>query len=164
LLAAGVDCIEHGTGLTADTIATAAEHGVHLVPTVINIANFPSFAAAAGKYPTYAQHMRDLHQRNPAMVRDAVEAGIPVHAGTDAGGFVEHGRIADEVTALGELIGAREAIHAASHHARDWLGLPSFDTGETADLVIYDEDPVADLGVLLHPTVVVRAGRAAQRR
>ena len=55
LLAAGVDCIEHGTGLTDDTIATAAEHGVHLVPTVINIANFPSFAAAAGKYPTYAE-------------------------------------------------------------------------------------------------------------
>ena len=148
LLAAGVDCIEHGTGLTADTIATAAELGVHLVPTVINIANFPSFADGADKYPTYARHMRDLHLRNPAMVRSAVEAGINVHAGTDAGGFVEHGRIADEVAAMGELIGARAAILAASHSARDWLGLPSYDTGEAADLVIYDEDPAADLGVL----------------
>ena len=164
LLAAGIDCIEHGTGLTADTIATAAEHGVHLVPTVINIANFPSFADSAGKYPTYARHMRDLHHRNPGMVREAVEAGINVHAGTDAGGYVEHGRVADEVSAMGELIGARQAIHAASHSARDWLGLPSYDTGEAADLVIYDEDPVADLGALLHPGVVVRAGRVAQRR
>jgi imidazolonepropionase-like amidohydrolase len=164
LLAAGVDCVEHGTGLTSDTIATAAEHGVHLVPTVINIANFPSFAASASKYPTYARHMRDLHLRNPAMVREAVEAGIQVHAGTDAGGFVEHGRIADEVTAMGELIGAREAIFAASHSARDWLGLPSYDTGEVADLVIYDEDPAANLGVLLHPSVIVRAGRITQRR
>jgi imidazolonepropionase-like amidohydrolase len=159
LLAAGVDCIEHGTGLTTDTIATAAELGVHLVPTVINIANFPSFADGADKYPTYARHMRDLHLRNPAMVRSAVEAGISVHAGTDAGGFVEHGRIADEVAAMGELIGARAAILAASYQARDWLGLPSCDLGEAADLVIYDEDPAADLGVLRHPTVILRAGR-----
>jgi len=163
LLAAGVDCIEHGTGLTADTITTAAELGVHLVPTVINIANFPSFAASADKYPTYARHMRDLHLRNPEMVRDAVAAGIRVHAGTDAGGFVEHGRIADEVTAMGELIGARQAIFAASHSARDWLGLPSFDIGETADLVIYDEDPAADLGVLRHPAVVIRSGGRVSR-
>ena len=80
---------------------------MHLVPTVINIANFPSFADAAGKFPTYAKHMRDLHARNGEMIRQAVAAGIGVHAGTDAGGFVEHGRVADEVTALAELIGAR---------------------------------------------------------
>ena len=68
--------------------------------------------------------MRDLHARNGDMVRSAVAAGIRVHAGTDAGGFVEHGRVADEVTALGELIGARQAMFAASHSAREWLGLP----------------------------------------
>ena len=163
LLAAGVDCIEHGTGLTDHTIADAAARGVHLVPTVINIANFPSFAAAAGRFPTYARHMVDLHQRNRQMIRDAVEAGIEVHAGTDAGGFVEHGRVADEVCALGELIGARAALLATSHQARDWLGLPSYDTGEAADLVIYAEDPAADLGVLRHPSAVVRAAAGQGR-
>lgn len=162
LIAAGVDCIEHGTGLTDDTIAIAAGRGVHLVPTVINIANFPSFAAAAGRFPTYAKHMLNLHRRNPQMIRDAVDAGIDVHAGTDAGGFVEHGRVADEVLAIGELIGARPAIFAASHAARDWLGLPSYDPGEAADLVIYAEDPVADLAALAHPSAVVRAGRLAR--
>lgn len=159
LLAAGVDCIEHGTGLTDTTIALAAERGVHLVPTVINIANFPSFAAAAGRFPTYARHMLDLHRRNPAMIRDAVEAGIEVHAGTDAGGFVEHGRVADEVAALGALIGARAALLAASHRARDWLGVPGYDLGEAADLVIYAEDPAAELAALRHPSTVVRSGR-----
>ena len=79
--------------------------------------------------------------RNAEMIRDAVAAGIRVHAGTDAGGFVEHGRIADEVTAMGELIGARQAMFAASHSARDWLGLPSYDIGEPADLMIYADDP-----------------------
>lgn len=159
LLAAGVDCIEHGTGLTAETIATAADRGVHLVPTVINIANFPSFADAATRFPRYAAHMRELHRRNSDTIRDAVAAGIAVHAGTDAGGFVEHGRVADEVTAIGELIGARAAILAASHHARKWLRLPNYDNGAAADLVLYAQDPVTDLGVLSHPEVVIRAGR-----
>ena len=163
LLAAGVDCIEHGTGLTTDTIEIAAERGVHLVPTLINIANFPSFADAAAKYSTYARHMRDLHLRNPGTIRGAVEAGIRVHAGTDAGGFVEHGRIADEVTAMGALIGARAAIFAASHSAREWLGLPVYQPGAPADLVVYDQDPAADPGAVHHPSVIVRNGRLARR-
>ena len=69
--------------------------------------------------------MRDLHARN---ARDRsgrpCEAGVRCYAGTDAGGFVEHGRVADEVTALAELLGAREAMFAASHAAREWFGLP----------------------------------------
>ena len=162
VLAAGVDCIEHGTGLTDDTIATAAARGVHLVPTVINIANFPSFADAAGRFPTYAKHMRDLHRRNAHMITDAVDAGIAVHAGTDAGGYVEHGRVADEVTAMAELIGTREALYAASHSAREWLGLPVHQLGAAADLVLYAEDPLSDIGVLQHPAVVIRAGRIAR--
>ncbi|MCD2115520.1 MULTISPECIES: amidohydrolase family protein [Rhodococcus] len=52
LLAAGIDCIEHGTGLTDETIGAAHE------------------------------------------------AGIPIYAGTDAGGQVQHGRIADEIASL----------------------------------------------------------------
>jgi imidazolonepropionase-like amidohydrolase len=159
LLAAGVDCIEHGTGLTDETIAAAAANNVHLVPTVINIANFPSFADAAGIFPTYARHMRDLHARNGEMIRQAVAAGIRVHAGTDAGGFVEHGRVADEVTALAELVGARQAMFAASHDARDWLGLPVYDVGAPADLTVYTDDPTQDVAVLRHPATVVRAGR-----
>jgi len=159
LLAAGIDCLEHGTGLTDDTIALAARGGVHLVPTLVNIANFPSFAAAGDKFPTYAKHLRDLHDRNPDMVRSAVQAGVHVHAGSDAGGFVKHGRIAEEVLAMSELMGAAQAMFAASHSAREWLGLPIYDTGAPADLVVYAEDPAADPRRLAHPLAVVRAGR-----
>ena len=44
LINAGIDCIEHGTGLTDDTIALMVEHGTALVPTLINIENFPGIA------------------------------------------------------------------------------------------------------------------------
>ena len=63
LIKAGIDCIEHGTGLTADTIDLMAAHGTALVPTLINIETFPELAAGAGRFPVYAGHMLDLHGR-----------------------------------------------------------------------------------------------------
>ena len=159
LLAAGVDCIEHGTGMTDETIAAAAAQGTHLVPTLINIENFPSFADQATRFPAYARHMRDLHDRNHDMVRSAVEAGIAVHAGTDAGGFVEHGRIADEVIAMGQVLGMPRALAAAAHEARAWMNLPGTEIGAPADLVVLDDDPVVDPSVLKRPALIIRAGR-----
>lgn len=159
LLAAGVDCIEHGTGLTGDTIEQLRARQVRLVPTRINIANFPVFADAAHRFPAYAKHMRDLHRRSTDTLRSAVAAGVEVHAGTDAGGFVEHGRIVDEVVALAEVLPPRAAMAAASTRARRWLGLSSFEPGTSGDLVVYPADPALDLGVLRAPTAVVRAGR-----
>ena len=45
LVEAGIDCIEHGTGLTDETIAAAGRSaGVPIVPTLVNIANFPHIA------------------------------------------------------------------------------------------------------------------------
>ena len=92
LIAAGIDCIEHGTGLTDETIAMMVDHGTALVPTLINIDNFPSIADRATRFPAYATHMRDLRARSRETVRNAFEAGVPVYSGTDAGGSLPHGR------------------------------------------------------------------------
>ncbi len=160
LLAAGIDCIEHGTGLTDGTIDEMARRGVHLIPTMINIANFPMFADAANRFPAYAKHMRDLHDRSDDTFAAAIEAGISVHAGTDAGGYVEHGRIVDEIVALGRLgRPPRDILHATTHAARNWLGLGAHEPGDAADLVVYPADPAADLEVLRNPSAVIRAGR-----
>src|SRR3954471_20435064 len=61
LIAAGIDCIEHGTGLAEDLIDEMVAQGTALVPTARQLANFPEYAdAAAEKFPAYAEHMRDL--------------------------------------------------------------------------------------------------------
>jgi imidazolonepropionase-like amidohydrolase len=78
LIAAGVDSIEHGTGLTADLVDQLAASGAALVPTLINTANFPSIAAQATRYPVYAGHMRALHATAAQRVRAAHEAGVPI--------------------------------------------------------------------------------------
>ncbi|OBK15551.1 metal-dependent hydrolase family protein [Mycobacterium asiaticum] len=159
LIRAGIDCIEHGTGLTDDTIALMVEHGTALVPTLINLENFPGIADAATRYPTYAAHMRDLHDRGYRRVAAARDAGVPVYAGTDAGGMIRHGRIADEVDALrGIGMSAEEALGAACWDARRWLGRPCLEDGASADLLCYSQDPRLGPGVLTRPDLVILRG------
>ena len=161
LLDAGVDCIEHGTGLSDSLLNVMAARGIGLVPTLINIDNFPSIADGAGKFPAYADHMRRLHAGSRSRVAAAWEAGVPVFAGTDAGGQLAHGRIAEEVRELhGAGLPVVDALGAASWRAREWLGLPAgLAVGDPADLVVYAADPREDLSVLGSPQRIVLRGR-----
>jgi imidazolonepropionase-like amidohydrolase len=160
LINAGIDCIEHGTGLTVDTIELMVEHGTALVPTLINIENFPGIADGAAKYPTYARHMRDLYERCYPRIGAAREAGIPIYAGTDAGSMVAHGRIADEIEALkGIGMSPTEALGAASWDARKWLRRPGLEQGASADLVCYADDPRSGVEVLNNPARIILRGR-----
>lgn len=158
LINAGIDCIEHGTGITDDTIELMLAHGTALVPTLINIDNFPGIADAAGKYPSYARHMRELYASCTQRVGAAHEAGVPIYAGTDAGGMVAHGRIGDEIEALkGVGMSPTEALGAASWDARAWLGRPALEHGAPADLLCFAEDP-REVGVG-DPDLVILRGR-----
>ncbi|MBV9318783.1 MAG: amidohydrolase family protein [Mycobacterium sp.] len=160
LIGAGIDCIEHGSGLTDDTIDLMVEHGTALVPTLINLENFPGIADSAERYPAYAEHMRSLYCRGAQRIGAAREAGVPIYAGTDAGGGIAHGRIADEVEALkGIGMSAIDALGAASWTARRWLGRPGLDHGASADLLCYADDPRQGAAVLNHPDLVILRGK-----
>ncbi|MFJ1586938.1 amidohydrolase family protein [Streptomyces sp. NPDC088197] len=160
LVAAGIDCVEHATGLTEDTIPLFAEHGVAIVPTLVNIATFPALAAGGeAKFPRWADHLRRLHARRHDTVRAAYDAGIAVYAGTDAGGSLAHGLIAGEVA---ELVAAglpvNAALSATTWGARQWLGREGLTEGAPADLVVYESDPRADVRVLAAPRRIVLRG------
>ncbi|MEU6572785.1 amidohydrolase family protein [Streptomyces sp. NPDC046805] len=164
LVEAGIDCIEHATGLTDDLIPLFAERGVAIVPTLVNTATFPGLAAGGdAKYPTWSAHMRRLYERRYDTVRGAYDAGIPVYVGTDAGGHLAHGLVAGEVA---ELVTAGippvDAVSATSWGARAWLGRPGLEEGAAADLVVYEGDPRADVRVLAAPSRVVLNGQVVQ--
>ncbi|OLE28603.1 MAG: hypothetical protein AUG49_01855 [Catenulispora sp. 13_1_20CM_3_70_7] len=161
LITAGIDCIEHGTGLSADTITEMAARGTALVPTLINIETFPAIADRAAKYPRYAANMRALHARLRDTVGAVVDAGIPIYAGSDAGGGIQHGRIVDEIVALrtAGLTGA-QALAAASWAARDWLGVSGLVPGAPADLLVTRTDPRLEPDTLRHPQLLMLRGRA----
>lgn len=162
LVRAGIDCIEHGTGLSVDLLDEMARRGTALVPTMLQVANFDGIAEQAEtRFPRYAAHMRALAARFPDVVYAAVEVGVPVFAGTDAGGGVHHGLIVDELLRLHEQAGMprAEVLSAGSWGARKWLGFPGLVHGGLADLVAYDADPRTDLRVLREPRRIILRGR-----
>jgi len=160
LAAAGVDCIEHATGLLGDTIDSFAAQGIAVVPTLVNIDTFPSIAAGAqAKYPEYAAHMRDLHARRYKTVAAANDAGVPIYLGTDAGGSLPHGLVAHEAAELVRAgLSTIEVLTAASWGARAWLRKPGLVEGASADLIVYQADPRTDIGVLAAPGHIVLRG------
>jgi imidazolonepropionase-like amidohydrolase len=159
LIAAGVDSIEHGTGITADLIPDVAAAGAAVVPTVVNIGNFDKFANQATKYPVYAERMRRLQRSAAGRLRDLHDAGIPIYVGTDSGGQLPHGIVVDEMLAMHEAgLPNLDVLAAGSWKAREWLGLSGLVEGAPADFVIYDDDPRTDLGVLRAPRRIVVRG------
>ena len=160
LVAAGIDGIEHGTGIDDATIVLMAEHQVALVPTMLQLDNFEMYAKSGeDKYPAYARHMRALHATRLERFTKALDAGVPIYAGTDAGGFIAHGLVGKEIAALGEFSSTEYALGAGSWRARAWLGRPSRLTeGAPADLVVFDTDPRSDLAVLSAPLHVILRG------
>jgi imidazolonepropionase-like amidohydrolase len=161
LVEAGIDCIEHATGLTDDLIPLFASRGVAIVPTLVNIATFPQLAKGGEtRFPKWSAHMRRLHERRYDTVRNAYDAGIPVYVGTDAGGHLAHGLVAGEVAELVTAgIPTVQALSATTWGARTWLGRPGLEEGAAADLVVYEDDPRVDVRVLAAPRRVVVNGR-----
>ncbi|WP_141204304.1 amidohydrolase family protein [Streptomyces griseorubiginosus] len=164
LVEAGIDCVEHATGLTEDLIPLFASRGVAIVPTLVNIATFPKLAdGGESKFPRWSAHMRRLHERRYDTVRGAFDAGIPVFVGTDAGGTLPHGLVAAEVAELVTAgIPALDALAATTWSARAWLGRPGLTEGAPADLVVYGQDPRSDVRALADPAHIVLNGRAVR--
>ena len=136
LIEAGIDCIEHGTGLTEDLIDAMVAHGTRLVPTVMQLDKFPEHAAAGReRFPDYAATMTDLYARMPATIMAAYDAGVPIYAGSDGGGISRHGNIAGEIEALVRIgMPAHDALGAASWRAREWLGVDGLERGRLGGL------------------------------
>ena len=120
-------------------------------------------AEAGTKYPRWSEHMIRLHENRYETVRAAFDAGIPVFAGTDAGGSLAHGLVPAEVEELVTAgIPPADALSAATWGARRWLGRPGLEEGAPADLLVLDEDPRADVRVLNDPRHVVLRGRVVR--
>ena len=117
---AGVDSIEHGSYLDEEPelMAQMAERGVFLVPTLTVYVYHRESASAHVRARALA-----LYEHHVATVRRALELGVPIAAGTDAGG---HGHPKNALE-LGYLVDAgltpMQAVRAATQWAAQCLGL-----------------------------------------
>ncbi len=152
---AGADSIEHGWHLDPALLDRMAAQGTALVPTLTPLAGIVEKYSNAEPSARRDRLLRAWAAMFPT-IRAAHEAGVPILAGTDS---FPCGTVAGEVKLLLEAgLPAQVALGAACWTARTFLGLPSPGDGAPADLLVYDTDPTADLGVLAHPIRIILRG------
>src|SRR5437867_1498196 len=149
---AGVDSIEHGCYLNEDPelIPMMAERGTFFVATLTVYVFHREVSGPHGQ-----ARGRELYAHHLARRQKAVEAGVKVVAGTDAGG---HGH-PNNALELEHLVAAgmspMQALQAATSRAAECLALEqeigTIEKGKWADLVVVDGDPLRDVRILQNP-------------
>ena len=152
---AGVDSIEHGSYLNRDPelLDIMARNGIYFAPTF----SVFHYHERRGSPHESARSLafRDDHIES---LRLALEAGVQVVAGCDAGAFV-HGNNAHELTCLVERgMKPMDAIQSATGRAAKCMGLEdsigSIKPGLKADLILVEGDPLNDVSILEHGRAV----------
>lgn len=158
---AGVESIEHGSMLDADTVALMKTAGTVLVPTLYVAAVLEAQAQAGTLPPGSASKAREVGPRLRQSFRLALREGISIVLGSDAGVF-PHGHNGREFAALVEQgMSPMAAIVAGTSAGADLLGLADVGRvvpGAWADLVVVEGDPLTDPRVLEEPAMVMKGG------
>jgi len=167
-LEAGVDSIEHGCYLDEEPtlMAKMAAQGTFFVPTLTVYVYHRESAS-----PHVRARAVALHPHHVATVQRALELGVPIAAGTDAGGH-GHPKNALELKYLVEAgLTPMQALRAATQWAAQCLGLErelgTLEKGRVADLVVVNGSPLADVTVLLDPArieLVLKGGAVCADR
>jgi imidazolonepropionase-like amidohydrolase len=158
---AGVDSLEHGTGMLPDHVHAMAARGIAWVPTLTagGSAEAVAFAQAMGMPSDTQDWLHRAYDRTPTMIALAAATGVRIFAGSDAGQF-PHGTLVQQIHLLRAAgIPAEQALAAASWDARAYLGLPGGEPGAPADFVVYHDDPRTHYETLNHPTLIILDGR-----
>ena len=151
-LEAGVDSIEHGCYLDAEPMLMAkmAAQGTFFVPTLTVYVYHRESAS-----PHVRARAVALYPHHVASVQRALELGVPIVAGTDAGGH-GHPKNALELKYLVEAgLTPMQALRSATQWAAQCLGLErdlgTIEQGRLADLVVVNGNPLTDVTLLLDP-------------
>lgn len=161
----GVDTIEHGFYIDSECLDLFTETGATFVPTLAIMHRLVTEGAEHG-VPEYGlEKAREAREAHFESTRRAYEAGVPIALGTDFLGpdLVPHGKNAMEAELFVEEVGMSEyeailagTATAARTVAADDVG--TLEAGSHADLVVFEDCPLADISNLYEPTQVYKGG------
>jgi imidazolonepropionase-like amidohydrolase len=155
---AGIDCIEHGSLMTDETLDLMLERGTFLVPTTY-LADGMDVSRAA---PELQAKAAEVFPRAKETIRKAVQKGVKIACGTDAPA-IPHGRNAKELVALVDRgMSPLQAIRAATTTAAELIAVEDrgrVEPGLLADLVGVAGDPLADISLLERVPFVMKGGK-----
>jgi imidazolonepropionase-like amidohydrolase len=163
-LDARVDSIEHGSFIDRATAERMREQGTYLVPTMSVYEAMNDKGPELGA-PDYIQRKTaEVLEASREAFRLALEAGVPVAAGTDCGAPGHpHGTLPEELRLMVEA-GATplEALRYGTSAAADLLGLGeevgTLEPGTKADLLAVGGDSLHDIRALRDVRLVLRDG------
>jgi len=160
-VSAGVDTIEHGTFLDSATIELLVAEDVVLVPTLS--APYRIVRNADHATDESVQKTNRVYEHHIESFEAAVEAGVEIVGGTDAGTpFNYHGANATEISFMTEYgMDPMDAIVAMTGRAAEVIGLEDAGTLEPdahADLLVLEENPLEDTAALRDPEAVLKGG------
>lgn len=161
---AGVDTIEHGFHLDAELFALAIERGTFLVPTLSAVGGIVAEGERGGIPPWIVDKARSEVERSRAMFRAAVEAGMNIAAGTDAGTpFNPHDGLVEEMIQMVQIgLTPQRTLLSATREGAVNAGVSevtgTIEPGKAADLIVVDGDPLADITALRGIVLVAKDG------
>lgn len=158
---AGVASIEHGSILTDEIMDLMIEKGTYLVPTTYLVDRIPLAAL-----PTLVRAKAEtILPQARASVRRAIERGVPIAFGTDAGVY-PHGENAGEFGIYVQMgMNELEALRTATVHAADLLDTPDrgrIAPGLLADIIAVPGNPLDDIAVTREVNFVMLGGRVVK--
>jgi imidazolonepropionase-like amidohydrolase len=155
---AGIDCIEHGSLATDETIASMVEHGTFLVATTY-LTDAMDISHAA---PELQAKAAEVFPRSRETISKAIAAGVKIACGTDAPA-IPHGRNAKELAALVDRgMTPLQAIRAATLTSAELIDVDDrgrLETGLLADIIAVPGDPLADITVTQQVRFVMKGGQ-----
>jgi imidazolonepropionase-like amidohydrolase len=155
---AGVDCIEHGSLASDETIQLMVDHGTFLVPTSYLSEGLDVSRAA----PELQAKAAEVFPKARAMLGKAIAAGVKIACGTDAPA-IPHGENAKELWAMVDRgMTPMEALRAATVKSAELIDVDDrgrIAEGLLADLVAVPGDPSADITVTQDVRFVMKGGQ-----
>ena len=155
---AGIDCIEHGSLMSDETIDLMVERGTFLVATTY-LADGMDVSHAPPELQAKAAEVFPIAR---ATISKAIARGVKVACGTDAPA-IPHGRNAKELLALVDRgMTPLQAIRAATTVSAELIGVTDrgrLEAGLLADIIAVPGDPLADITVTEDIRFVMKGGQ-----
>jgi imidazolonepropionase-like amidohydrolase len=169
-VAYGVRSIEHANLIDASAARACADAGAYVVPTLVTYDALERFGADLGLPPVSLEKLKVVRAAGVQSLEILNAAGVSIGFGTDLlGAMQEHQSrefaIRAEVLSPAEILRSATSVNAALLNAEGDLGVVA--PGASADLLVVDGNPLADLGLLEHQgehlPVIMKDGRFVKR-
>jgi imidazolonepropionase-like amidohydrolase len=147
---AGIDSIEHGAEISKEYFLKMKEKGLAYVPT---LSVYRVLSESDGVLPSNTVlKSKKVREKQKATFIGAIEAGVTIALGTDAGSMNlgEHPSVAMEMLDMHDFgMSNSDVIKSATINCARVLGIDykngSLEEGKLADIVVLDKNPLEDL-------------------